>query len=220
MGIIHRARSAGVKLRSLDPLASFGIDRSRSAIEHCKSQPFNIKTGCGGREAAATFPVQSDGCLTDWQANSEPQDKMRAIPHRSSPLPSCSPCLPRCGAVRGLGAPVMAALYIAAVRWTDGRQNELGNGSPESKICTENTRHHQTSQQPSGVSQQRPKSQERMLLVSSDLWSQGREKPIELLLMIQEVQWEKGYCSSALTPEYVSRLCFFSFYKHPLWLHS
>ncbi|XP_041913552.1 uncharacterized protein LOC121678249 isoform X3 [Alosa sapidissima] len=128
-------------------------------------------------------------------ANSEPQDKMRAIPHRSSPLPSCSPCLPRCGAVRGLGAPVMAALYIAAVRWTDGRQNELGNGSPESKICTENTRHHQTSQQPSGVSQQRPKSQERMLL-------------------------EKGYCSSALTPEYVSRLCFFSFYKHPLWLHS
>ncbi|KAG5275430.1 hypothetical protein AALO_G00120210 [Alosa alosa] len=120
---------------------------------------------------------------------------MRAIPHRSSPLPSCSPCLPRCGAVRGLGAPVMAALYIAAVRWTDGRQNELGNGSPESKICTENTRHHQTSQQPSGVSQQRPKSQERMLL-------------------------EKGYCSSALTPEYVSRLCFFSFYNHPLWLHS
>ena len=68
MGIIHRARSAQVKLRSPDhPLASFGIDRSWSGTEHFKSQPFNIKpdVGEGGQgEEEGTFPVQS-ACLTD-----------------------------------------------------------------------------------------------------------------------------------------------------------
>lgn len=63
MGIIHTATSAGVKLRSPDPLASFGIDRSWSGTELCKSQSFNIKTGCGGRETRGTFPVKSEGLL-------------------------------------------------------------------------------------------------------------------------------------------------------------